>query len=168
MKSSEALDRLLPSFMQYYDVTRENVAQPFSAEAKFVSHSEQYFLVKAAKLSDIDSMEHIFFAAEESLSEERLRELCNIAWTEGLKNVQPYYGHRNSDVSVIILAESLDDAARKSVKKIKYSKNYKFMLYGWSCFKLIVADLSSMKTVCNTYAKDLDSVVSKVMKKWVN
>ena len=68
MDLSEVLEKLLPSYKQYYDIYTENILSPFKAEAKFVSHQEQYFLVHSAKLSDIDSTEHIYFASEENHS----------------------------------------------------------------------------------------------------
>lgn len=165
MDLSEVLEKLLPSFKTYYDVFTEGVVEPFKAEAKFVSHTEQYFLVHSAKLSDIDSVEHIYFATEQNLTIDRVKELSEFAWTEGLKGVVPYYGHRNSDVTVIILCENAADGVLKECKKIKYSKTYKFMLYGWSNFKLAVVDLSKAATGANSQGSDLQKFLLKALKK---
>lgn len=165
MTSSEALEKLLPSYTDYYDLITENILPPFKAEAKFVSHMEQYFLVHSAKLSDIDSTEHIYFATEESLSFERLSELSKIAWEEGLKTVTPYYGHRNSDVTVIVLCDNADDEVIKKCKKIRYSKSYKFMIYGWSNFKLVVADLKTGNVVTNNFGSEIKGFIKKFIKK---
>ena len=73
MTAPEAINQLLPSYEGYYDIVRENVLPPFAAEAKFISHQEQYFLVHSAKLSDIDSQEHIYFSTKTSLSFEELK-----------------------------------------------------------------------------------------------
>ena len=64
---------------------------------------EQYFLIKKAKVADIDTNETVYFATEESLSKDRLLELDSIAWERGTANVQPSSNHRNSDVVLIIL-----------------------------------------------------------------
>lgn len=165
MTSSEVLEKLLPSYKEYYDLITENVLPPFKAEAKFVSHVEQYFLVHAAKLSDIDSSEHIYFAAEENLSFEKLNELSKLAWEDGLKDVVPYYGHRNSDVSVIVFTDNADEEVLKKCKKIKYSKSYKFMIHGWSSFKLVVVDLKSLKTVSNQQGAETKDFIKKFLKK---
>lgn len=165
MTSVEVLEKLLPSYKEYYDLITENVLPPFKAEAKFVSHVEQYFLVHAAKLSDIDSTEHLYFAAEENLSFEKLSELARIAWEDGLKTVVPYYGHRNSDVSVIVFTDNADVEVLKNCKKVRYSKTYKFMLHGWSNFKLVVVDLKSGKTVSNNQGAETKDFIKKFLKK---
>lgn len=165
MTAPEAINQLLPSYEGYYDIVRENVLPPFAAEAKFISHQEQYFLVHSAKLSDIDSTEHVYFAAEQNLSFARLKEVSETAWKNGIKDVVPYYGHRNSDITVIAVCDSADADAMANCKKIKYSKTYKFMLHGWSNFKLAVVDLSAGKVAANWQGGDLKTFLLKAMKK---
>jgi len=165
MTAAEALQNLLPSYKSYYDLIEENILPPFNAEAKFVQHSEQYFLVKSAKLSDIDSCEHIYFAARTKINLEELKNLCAKAWEDGLKTVTPYYGHRNSDVTVIVLAENTEDELLSQCRKIKYSKTYKFMIYGWSNFKLAVVDLSKQKIATNWHGSEMKSFLKKALKR---
>lgn len=100
----EALERVLRSYQTYYNIKTEAVEPPFAAEAIFGSHNEQYFLIKKAKVADIDTNETVYFATEESLSKDRLLELDSIAWERGTANVQPSSNHRNSDVVLIILS----------------------------------------------------------------
>ena len=71
----EALERVLRSYQTYYNIKTEAVEPPFAAEAIFGSHNEQYFLIKKAKVADIDTNETVYFATEESLSKDRLLEL---------------------------------------------------------------------------------------------
>lgn len=168
MNSQEYLEKLLPFYKGYYDVVTENVLPPFKAEANFVSHAEQYFLVHSAKLSDIDSKEFIYFGAEETLSFEQLSAMSLAAWEKGMESVVPYYGHRNSDVTVIIFTDKADDLVLKQCKKVKYSKSYKFMFYGWSHFKLVVADLATGKVVSNHFGSETKDYIKKFMKKCGN
>ena len=53
MTASEALDKLLPAYSGYYTIKKENVTSPFNAEAEFTCHTENYVLVKAAKIAEI-------------------------------------------------------------------------------------------------------------------
>lgn len=165
MTSSEMLDKLIPLYKDYYDVSTENVLPPFKVEAKFISHIEQYFIVHSAKLSDIDSTEHLYFAAEDKLTFEDLYKMSEDAWNEGLKSVTPYYGHRNSDVTVIAICNEADEEVLKNCKKIKFSKTYKFMLHGWSNFKLIVIDIKSGKVVSNRFGAETKDYLKKFVKK---
>lgn len=166
MTAFETLEKLLPSYNDYYDVKLEDTLSPFKAEAKFISHMEQYFLVKSAKLSDIDSTEHIYFAAEKDLNFNQLSDMCQKAWEDGLKSITPYYGHRNSDVTVIVFCENPEAELLKKVRKIKYTKSYKFMLHGWSNFKLVVADVTTGKIAANRYGADNKTYITKFVKKF--
>ena len=162
MESNGALQKLLHSFERYYTIKTDDVTAPFVAEAEFRSHTEQYFLVKAAHISDIDSNEFVFFAAEQSLTFARLSELESTAWTVGLSRVTPYMGHRNSDVTLIVLADKIDDDVLAQVKKLKHSKSYKFSLHGWSNFRALVYETSSGRLAYNRLGKDLRKLVDNL------
>ncbi len=155
------LQKLLCSYQRYYDINTENPAAPFCAEAVFKSHNEQYVLVKAAKIADIDSNEYVFFAQEDGLSSDRLKELTESAWNTGLGRIKPYYGHRNSDVTLIVIAGHVEAEVMKAVKKIRFSKSYKFSLYGWSSFRLVVHEVSSGLTASNWQGRDLKKLFNK-------
>lgn len=162
MESNDALQTLLRSFERYYDVKTDSVAAPFVAEAEFHSHTEQYFLVKAAHIADIDSNEFVFFAREQQLTAARFTGLADAAWAEGLSRVKPYMGHRNSDVTLIALADNIDEDAFSLIKKTKHSKSYKFSLYGWSNFRALAYELSSGRTAYNRLGKDLQKLVGNL------
>ena len=108
MTAREALPGLLKSFVRYYDIKKEGVQPPFAAEAEFHSHEEQFFLVKQAKLSESESKEFVFFAVTEHLTAQLLKQLDETAWETGMSRVVPHDGHRNSDVVLFILADTID------------------------------------------------------------
>ena len=163
MNSNSILEKILRSFEQYYDVSTENIEPPFSAEAVFKSHNEQYFLIKSAKLSDIDLNEFVFFYSNtKSLSPEKLSEIARLAWERGLERITPYYGHRNSDVTLIILAEKISDESFKKIKKINHYKSYKFGLYGWSAFRALAYEISTGRAATNRRGSDLKKLVSNL------
>ena len=158
--SESILQKLLHSFERYYNVREECVVAPFSAEAEFHSHNEQYFLVKSAHVADIDSNEYVFFAEEEELDYVLFEQLAQKAWEEGLSRVHPYSGHRNSDVTLIILANKISDNAFRFIKKEKKSKSYKFSLHGWSNFRALAYETSTGRTVTNRHGSVLKKLVS--------
>ena len=169
MNSNGALEKILHSFERYYNVSTEGVAAPFSAEAIFNSHSEQYFLVKAAKTADIDSNEFVFFyyngeiaGVDSAMTAGRIEELSNIAWERGLSRVTPYYGHRNSDVTLIILSDKIDDESFKKIKKLNLYKSYKFGLYGWSSFRALAYETSTGRAATNRRGSDLKKLVASL------
>ena len=160
MEISEAIERILPAFEQYYTVNKDS-EPPFCAQAEFRSHNEQYFLVRSAHIADIDSNEFVYFASEPSLSNEKLSELVNKAWQNGLSKVKPYNGHRNSDVTLIIITKKFECPLEKAIKKIKLYKSYKFSFHGWSNFKLAVVELDTNSIYFNRFGKDYRKLLEK-------
>lgn len=162
MTPDEALERLLRSYTQYYDVVREGVEPPFAAEALFHSHDEQYFLVKSARLSEADSHEYVFFAVEEALDEARLRLLDEAAWSRGMERVRPHKDHRNSDVTLIVLAERMTPGAEAALKKLKRSKSYRFGLQGWSNYRVIALEVPSGRMAHNRMGRSLRKLLRNI------
>ena len=153
--SESTLQKLLHSFERYYNVQTQDLPAPFSATAEFHSHTEQYFLVKEAHIADIDSNDYVYFIEENSLSSSRFSELSSIAWERGLSKVHPASGHRNSDVTLIILAEKIDPETVKKIKKHNLHKSYKFGFYGWSNLRIMAYETSTGRAVTNRYGSDL-------------
>ena len=170
MAPSDAINQILPAFEQYYTVKKEEITPPFCAEAEFRSHNEQYFLVRSAHIADIDSNEFVYFAASSELDNSKLEELVNAAWQTGLAKVHPHEGHRNSDVTLIILADKITDETKIKIKKTKLYKSYKYSFHGWSNFKLTAAELSStakdgsLEVYSNRHGKDFAKLIKKNLK----
>ena len=185
MNSNGVLERIIHSFETYYNVSTENIEAPFAAEAVFKSHSEQYFLVKSAKLSESDSNEFVFFyvdeilrsaqndgigiistassGMEESLSFQRITELSDTAWERGLSRFTPYYGHRNTDITLVLIAGRFTDDAFKKIKKINHYKSFCFGFKGWARFKIIALELSSLKLSYNRFGADFKKIFTPIL-----
>jgi len=162
MTTSEALDKLLRAYVTYYNIERENVTAPFAAEAMFKSHGEQFFLVKAAKLSEAESGEYVFFATPEKLTAEYLSRLDEKAWETGLSRVEPHTSHRNTDVILVVLADSIDEEAFKAVKKLRRYQSYSFGFKGWSNYKVIALEVSTGKLTYNRQGESLKKLFRNI------
>jgi len=162
MEAEQLLEKVFSSFERYYTIKKTDITPPFTAEAEFRSHSEQYVLIKAAKIADIDSNDFVYFKIEDCLSLEKLQEFSKIAWEAGLSRVKPYYGHRNSDVTLIILADKIEEETAKMFRKIKFSKSYKFGMFGWSNFRICALEISSGRVFYNRLGKDLKKILANI------
>jgi len=162
MKAREALPNLLKSFYAYYNVTEENVTAPFAAEAEFHSHEEQFFLVKQAKLSESESKEFVFFGVTEHLTLAQAKEMDEIAWETGMSRVFPHDGHRNSDVVLFILADVIDEDAKKYLKKLRRYQSYRHTLHGWSHYRVIAQEMSTGKPVFNRMGRQLKKLLRNI------
>ncbi len=161
MQISEALEKLLPAFRQYYTINTDSPVQPFLAEAEFRSHNEQYFLVRSAHIADIDSNEFVYFAGVPILDDGTLMQLVSKAWATGLEKVHPHEGHRNSDITLIILADTIVEKTQSTIKKTKLYKSYKFSFWGWSNFKLAAVETGTQGIYSNRLGKDYRKLLEK-------
>lgn len=162
MENSLYFEKLLKSFEHYYSITQDDTVLPFDAHAEFVSKGEQYILVKAAKIAQIDTNEFVYFKNVPSIDFSQLQQLAEKAWDLGQSRIKPYYGHKNSDITLIVIADKLNDDVKKNIKKIKFSKSYKCGLYGWSNFKLAVKELSSSDAWSNRLGSDMKKLLYKI------
>ena len=162
MTATEALEVLLKSYKRYYNVKTEDVVPPFTAEAAFHTHGEQYFLVKSARISETDAHEYVFFATGQAMGIENVKELDEKAWTEGLSRVTPHPNHRSSDIVLIILAEQLTQDAKNYMKAIKRYKSYRFTLQGWSSYSVIAMETSTGELSCNKRGRDLKKLFRNI------
>lgn len=165
MNVTEALNKILCSFTRYYNIKKgEEVEAPFTAEAEFISHNEQYFLIKRAKVADINSNEYVYFYAADEVDYEMLQNLDETAWSRGLSKVVPDSAHRNSDVTLVLVADKLSPEAKAAIPKMKHYKSYMFTLHGWSYYRLIALELSSGDLVYNRQGQSLKKLVSNILK----
>ena len=163
MQLQEALDRVLRAHGSYYTVNRDDPTPPFAAEAEFSAHGEQYFLLKSAKIADIDSNEYVFVSSDEVLTAQKLTEYDRIAWETGMARVRPAPGHRNSDVIVIALAQRIDADAAKLAKKLHHYRSYSLGLRGWSNYRLIAYELDTGTMTHNRQGHTLVKLMSDIM-----
>lgn len=181
-------DCFMDSYSVYYNLTRydgspkdvqENVSatesearvcteepgeHPFAAEAVFDSKGEQYFLIKAAKVAQVNTAEYVYFVKEDELTEEALKEYDIKAWTEGIAHVNPCPEHKNTDVVLIIIAKSITGEAKECVKKLSHSKNYKMALHGYSNYRLVAVETDSGIAYFNRRARILKGLVGNILK----
>lgn len=162
MTTNEVLERLLRSYTRYYDIYREDVTEGFAAEAHFHSHDEQYWLTKSVKLAEADSHEYVFFALTETLSAEAVEYLVEKAWLSGTSRVQASYSHHSSDVALIILADTIEPDAIRTIKKARRFASYKFGLHGFSHLRLIAFEPTSKKIVHNRMGDTLKKLFRNI------
>ncbi|MDE5909412.1 MAG: hypothetical protein K2H52_11815 [Lachnospiraceae bacterium] len=159
MNRDEILEKLFRSFQVYYDVKREGTEPPFVAEAVFHTHDEHFFLVKSAVISEAESREYVYFAAVECLDQETLLELDHSAWARGMEKVRPHGSHRNTDVALIIVADTITEEAFAQVSKLRHYQSYRFGFHGWSNYRLVAIEQSSGRAAYNRLGRSFKKLV---------
>lgn len=161
--SESALKKILPAYAKYYDIKTEGITEGFNAEAEFHFYNNQYFLVKSIKLSDFNSHDYVFFVCAQEFSFEKIQSLSQKAWKTALQKIEPVYGHKNSDITLVVLSNSLKKEDGKKLKKIRFTKSFNMGMYGWSNFKLVALSLEDEKFYSNWHGRDLKKQLKKIL-----
>ncbi len=166
MGVDEYLERLLEAHEAYFDVSREVqfAGRTFVGYAEFHSEASQYVLVKRAKLWSAHTHEYIFFLGFERLTASDVEDLVSFATTDALAKVVPEPDHMTSYITLLIVAESVDDDAAKAVRSAKFRKNLKFGLQGWIDLRIAAIDLSDWRIITNRRGSELVATLERVGK----
>ena len=165
MTLDSVLERVLTGFERYYDIDLDTPTEPFHAEARFDLVDMNYLLVKSAKVYEQISREYAYFYKTDELTEEVLEEIEEIAWQTGMANVEPVANHRNTDVTLVIIAGKVDPELYTRIKKAKRQKSYMYGFRGYSFYRLIVCDLSNESVINNRRGADLGTTVNNILTK---
>ena len=153
----DVLEALLRSHEAYFDVSRDiaYAGRNFAGYAEFRTHSEQFVLVKRAKLWEADAFEYIFFDVVDCVDEAWLDEAYRFMTTEALTKVDPKPNHMMSFISIVAIADSVSDGAKAKVRKMRFRKNFKFGFSGWADLRMALIDLSSLDVSTNGMGKEM-------------
>ncbi len=160
------LDMFLKAYSAYYDIEKDSPPAPFDATATFEAKAEQYFMVRAARIAEIHSAEYVYFKCMDTLSPGDLVKLDEAAWELGQESVKPGEYHKSTDVTLIILAKKVEGKDfRKLVSKTRHSKSYRFGLWGFCRYRLVVIETESETAFFNFQGRALSDLVADIFKR---
>lgn len=140
------LERLLRAHEAWFDVSRdyEVAGRTFPGFAVYSEQGERYVLSRRAKLWEIASHEYVFFETVASLDEETLAREVAFVKRHGLAMVDPDEpNHMSSNVSLVLVADHVDEAARRQVRRVRFRKSFALGWKGWCDLRVAVVDLGA-------------------------
>ncbi|MEE0705634.1 MAG: hypothetical protein UCH28_04525 [Adlercreutzia sp.] len=151
------IERLLAAHEAWFDVQRNHrfAGRTFPGYAEFHSTASQYVLVKRAKLWEASSHEYLFFCETPHLDEAAWRDLLSFMTTEALAKVTLEPDHMSSYLSLVVVADKVDEEVARSVRKAHFRKNFLLGLRGWVDLRVAVVDLGRGEIDTNTQGKPL-------------
>ena len=162
-EKQQKMEALLEAYTHYFDIERDVAAGgvTFAALAQFHSKSSKYVLVKSAKLWSIEMNEYVYFAMADHLDAASLDILYKAARDAGLALIKPHSEHMRSCVSLVVVADSIDAKAQKTLRKIRFRKNFWLALHGWMEFRIAAIDLSTGQLFSNPDGKDVRATLER-------
>ena len=160
-RAREVLDRLLDAHEAYFDVERGHAyaGRTFEGYAELHSSASQYVLVKRAKLWETSSHEYLFFTLVKHLDAAIFNELIAFMEHEALGKVTLEPNHMNSFLSLVIIADTMDAALARVVRKTRFRKNFQLGLKGWADLRVCVISLADETVYANAMGKEMASTL---------
>ncbi len=150
------LEVLKDAYSAYYDIHDDvQTALPLAFRADYKNRDELFFLVRSATIWGNEKNEYCYLFSAPAFSPDIVKACVDYAITDGLPRVKPHKEHQCTNIKVIFLADTADEEARKAVKKLSFTKNYKFGLWGFTNLLAGIVDMETRKTVTNAAGHEL-------------
>lgn len=162
----EILHHILRSLRQTFDIEEFSAGYgegPFCAKAQFHTRMEKYVLVRSAKLWAAENHEYIYFVLADSLNPSDLHNIYSCFLKAGSGQVNPHKEHMFSAVTLVIIADSIDDKALKKIRRIRYSKSFRFSFWGWMEVRIAAIDCKDCKIISNRQGGAMKKHLKKVL-----
>ena len=150
------LDRLLDAYSHHYDLFRnvEVDGGTFPAAAFYHLRDENYLISRQNVLSVVEQHEYVYFFLTDRLDISTLTEQIELSKQAGLAHIKPGKEHMCSYVTLVILANTIDPAAKEMLMHTRLRKNYRFMLHGWMEYHIAAMECNTNSFFSNRAGKE--------------
>lgn len=155
------LRRLLDAYRGYYDMEEDcrYGGRVFPGYGELHSHGEKYVLSKQAKLWEVDTHDYLFFDVVSLADRVYLEESVAFMTGAALGKVDPKPDHMVSYLSLVIIADRVDQAMPALVRRTRFRKNFRLGLRGWADLRLAVIDLQGYNVYTNGQGKEMKGLL---------
>ena len=164
MNGQMVLDKIMDTYRPNFDVEEpyEFHGEVYDAYAGFSMTSAKYVLVKRAELWRAHCFEHAFFQCREEIHagdllrfQEQLLEHMEPELGRG-GEAEPVKDHMYTYLTGVFVSEkAVSPETLQTLKKLKFRKNYRFAVRGFSEERLVLLDMENRRIYGNPAAKDL-------------
>ena len=157
------IEVLKDAYSAYYDITEDvDTDLPLSFRAAYKNMDELFFITKSAKIWVNEKNEYCYVFCAPSFDAETVKACVDFALKDGLPRVKPHKEHQCTNIKTVFLADEATDAERQAVRKLRFTKNYKFGLWGFTNLLAGIVDLREQKTVTNREGHELAAFFKKL------
>ena len=154
-KQHQCLDKLLDAYSHHYDIERGVTVEggSYPAMAIYYLRDENYLINRKHVLSAVENHEYVYFHLAQHLDAAELQRHIQITKADGLGRIRPTKDHMSSMVTLVIIADTIDEEAKKLIKKTRFHKNYRLALHGWMEYQIAAMEISTNSFLSNPAGK---------------
>lgn len=105
--------------------------------------------------------EYVYIYDIDKLTADVFADAANFSWENGIETIQPVKGYLSSFITVVILANKIDDESIMLINKHRMLKNLKRQKMGIVNQRICGVDFSSETAFCNKDSKELGVFLQK-------
>ncbi len=156
MTLRERLERLLNAYSHYYDIDREVTVdgETYPATATYYLRDENYLITRKHVLNAVENHEYVYFYLTERLDAAETQRQIEISLKAGLARIEPKREHMCSMVTLVILADTIDEDAKRLIRKARFRKNFRLALHGWMEYHIAAMECSTNSFLSNPAGKE--------------
>ena len=157
------LDKLLSAYSHQYDIARDVTVEggSFPATATFYLRDENYIISKKHVLSAVENYDYTYFYITEHLDAATLRQQIDLTMKVGTARVKPHRDHMSSFVTLVVLADTIDEEAKKLIRKTRFQKYFRLALHGWMEYHIAAMETSTNNFLANPAGKGAKKILEQ-------
>ena len=157
------LDKLLTAYSHQYDIDRDVTVEggSFPATATFYLRDENYLISKKHVLSAVENYDYTYFYTTDHLDAATLQQQIDLTKKVGMTRVKPHSQHMSSYISLVILADTIDEEAKKIIKKTRFQKYFRLALHGWMEYHIAAMETSTNSFLSNPAGKGAKKILEQ-------
>ena len=163
MTKQERLEKLLNAYSHHYDIDRDVTVDGmyYPATATFFLRDENYLISKKHVLNAVENYDYLYFCLEDHLDAATLQKYIDHSITLGKERVRPHKEHMSSFITLVILADTIDETAKARLKKTRMRKYFRFAFHGWMEYHIAAIEISTNQFFSNPAGRNTKKLLEQ-------
>ena len=160
MDCKSYIDKLKKKFERHFiiETDLEILGTKIDMYARFTDVRGRTFITKQDVIDKYENHELCYIKGYKDVAVEDVTGFCEFLKNAVNEFVKPEADHMSTYVTGVMVADSINDSARREAESFSYSRVYQFYLKGWCDVRLVCVDLSNGSVITNKAAKKLKKV----------
>lgn len=150
------LEKLFSIYSHQYDLDREGLqgGGVFPATATYFLRDENYLISKKHVLSAVENYDYVYFCLADHLDASTLQKYIDQSLQLGRERIHPHKEHMSSFITLVILADTIDDEAKRRIQKTKHKTYFRLAFHGWMEYHISAVEISTKKVFSNPAGRE--------------